>query len=491
MKKLLRNTFLLLALIVFMVPRSHAGGESGHKITLKIQGLKDTTVLLAYYFGAKQYIKDTADIDSKGVAVFQGSEPLPAGIYMAVLPDKSYFEFLVNNQQEFTLETKYPNPVPNMKVKGSKENDEFYEYLQSLSGKQEVILDLRKKVEELKDVSEKADEYEKAREDLQKREEEMNQYKLDFMENFPDNFASKVFRTAKDPEIPEAPTLPDGSKDSTFAFRYFKSHFFDNVDFDDERLLYTPIFHQKIDTYLQRLTVQDPDSIVESVKTIMGKADKNDEIYKYCTIFITNKYAKDKRMCFDKVYVYMGETVYLKGRAFWVDSTQLAKITDRVMKMKYNQCGNWAVNLDLEGEDDSKVSLKDIKAKFTIIYFWDYDCGHCKKVTPVMLKFYHEYKEHGVKVLGVCTRDDIEKWEKYIKDNELDWINGIDPEHKSYFRVYYDIYSTPVIYLLDENKKIVAKRLDIYGLEQFIRHELGLPQKENSEYKPDKEMREH
>jgi hypothetical protein len=43
-----------------------------------------------------------------------------------------------------------------------------------------------------------------------------------------------------------------------------------------------------------------------------------------------------------------------------------------------------------------------------------------------------------------------------------------DPNNETNFRKLYDIYSTPVIYLLDENKKILAKRLNIEQIKEFI-----------------------
>jgi peroxiredoxin len=227
--------------------------------------------------------------------------------------------------------------------------------------------------------------------------------------------------------------------------------------------------------YLEKLTYQEPDSLIKSVKYIMDKVEGNDEMFKYWVIFLTNKYAKDKRMCFEKVYVYMGEKYYLTNRATWVDSTQMVKITDRILKMKYNQCGMKAANLRLLDQSGEMKQLYDLKSKYTIMYFWDYDCGHCKKTTPVLVEFYDKYKSYGIEVFGVCTRDDTVKWKKYLHENELPWRNSIDLDGKSYFRVYYDIYSTPVIYLLDENKIIKAKRVDVPGLEEYLRFELGLP----------------
>ncbi|MBP6426310.1 MAG: DUF5106 domain-containing protein, partial [Bacteroidia bacterium] len=66
---------------------------------------------------------------------------------------------------------------------------------------------------------------------------------------------------------------------------------------------------------------------------------------------------------------------------------------------------------------------------------------------------------------------DIELWKKFIRDNKLKWINVSDLYNNTNFRNYYDIYSTPVIYLLDEKKNIIAKRLDTDKVRDFIENE--------------------
>jgi hypothetical protein len=77
-------------------------------------------------------------------------------------------------------------------------------------------------------------------------------------------------------------------------------------------------------------------------------------------------------------------------------------------------------------------------------------------------------KSKGVEVYAVDIADDEAKWKKFIKEKNLDWFNVHDKYHTYFFHQLYDIYSTPVIYLLDENKKIKAKRIDVDQLSGFI-----------------------
>jgi peroxiredoxin len=289
-------------------------------------------------------------------------------------------------------------------------------------------------------------------------------------------FVSKLLYASMEPEVPKAPDSLSSDAAKDWQFRMYKSQYLQFVDFSDERMLRTPIIQNKIKEYLNRLTVQHPDSIILSIEDIMHLAQANDEIFKFCVITITNMWANSNQMCFDKIYVHMAGNYYVNGRASWVDSTQLSKIKERYYKMIYNTCDRKAVNLLMKDMNDQLTNLYDIDAKYIVMVFWAWDCGHCKKEMPRLVEFYNEYQQYGVKVFAVSTKDEIKEWKEFIKENGMeDFINVTDPDNKTNFRTFYDIYSTPVIYLLDKDKKIMAKRLDIYNLKKYLHHELGLP----------------
>jgi len=71
-------------------------------------------------------------------------------------------------------------------------------------------------------------------------------------------------------------------------------------------------------------------------------------------------------------------------------------------------------------------------------------------------------------VFSMGIESDIDLWKKFIREHNLKWINVSDLYNNTRFRDFYDIYSTPVIYLLDDKKRIIAKRLDTEKLRDFI-----------------------
>lgn len=61
-----------------------------------------------------------------------------------------------------------------------------------------------------------------------------------------------------------------------------------------------------------------------------------------------------------------------------------------------------------------------------------------------------------------------DKYLKYIADNKLPFINVYDGAHYNNAIEKYDVYSTPVIYILDKNKVIKAKRIEAEKVKEII-----------------------
>ena len=440
-------------------------GKGGYSIKVKMTGTKDTVCYLANYYGDKQYLKDTAFINKKGLFIFQGDENLQGGIYLIVTQDKNYFEFIVNKEQVLSFETNAGNLVENMKIEGSPENTAFYDYLRLLAKKQKEIKVIQ---DSFKFAKTHADTVH-----LQNRitpiSKEIFNYKTDFLKKHPDYFITKVFIASKDVEVPEAPLLPDGKKDDKFQYFYYKDHYWDNVDLNDERLLFTPVFHNKLKQFFDDIVIQIPDTIIKEADKLIDKVKNNKELFKYVVWYITNTYERSNYMGFDAVFVYMAENYYMNNKAYWITPSVLENITKRAKRLKNILLGAKAPSLANPDSNERWVFMDTMTCKYTILLFWDSDCGHCKIEIPKLKKYYDENKlKYNFEVYSVCTDAELVRWKKYIRENKLDWINVSGTKSNIDYHDVYDIYSTPVIYLLDRNKKILAKRLDTESLKKYL-----------------------
>ncbi len=467
----MKNVF---SFILGLITLSAFSQSYSYKFT--VDGVANDTVYLANYFGGKLYYNDTTAVDANGKFAFEGEGTKKGGIYAVILPDgQTYFE-LVINEPSFSAKTKAVNPEGNITFKGSAENEAFYKYKNYLINKRKEGTLLQQKLKAAEG---------KERSAIDKQIKALNQEVIDFRNNFFDNneglLIAKIMRMTLEPEVSQEMA----KSDSTAAFRFFKSNYLKHVDFSDDRMLYTPIFNGKVDYYLQKLTPQVPDSICAAATYMAGMADEDSEIFKYVVQYTTSTYEKSKIMGMDAVFVCMAENFYLKDKAYWMDSAKIAEIEERYGVLKNLTLGQVADNITLLNEKDEWKALHDIDSEFTVLYFWDPNCGHCKKETPKLQTFYEEWKDKGVEVYAVCTEFEMGDWKKYIKENGLTFINVSDnPEINQNawkyinsgkttltslnFRDYWDIFSTPQFYLLDKDKKIIAKKLGTEQLGDFI-----------------------
>jgi thiol-disulfide isomerase/thioredoxin len=298
----------------------------------------------------------------------------------------------------------------------------------------------------------------------------VNKYQLNYIKTYPDYFSAKFIQTSMDVKVPKEVKEEN-------QYRYYRNHFFDNLDLGDGRLIRTPLVPQKIDRYLDKVIPQHPDSVIAGVDVILNRSEKDEDMFKYMLIKLVNKYAQSKVVCMDAVYVHIVDNYYLKNKAEWIDKDQLDKMKENADRLRPILCNKVAPDLKMqtipkkEGDQPQVVSLHGIKSKFTVMIFWAPDCGHCKKSMPKIVEFYDNYKSKGVEIFSICTKTykDYQNCVDFTREKDMiRMLNVTDPYLKSKFPVIYDIKSTPVIFLLDENKVILAKRLAAEQLGEVI-----------------------
>lgn len=460
---------LIFPLFVSLILVSCAMANQGYEIKVKVNGIHDTLSYLAYHYGNRQYIQDTVRVDSQGQFVFQGPERLEPGMYLIVLPGQKYFEIIVDQTQHFSVETQMDDFVNTMRFRQSPDNQVFYTYMR-------LIRDLNQKATPwrttLQDPETTEARKEEIRKELQQLDQQVKTIQQDIIRDHPGSLFSKILLAQQEPELPEAPLKADGTPDHEFLYHIYKRNFWEHIDFSDDRLVRTPVLHAKLNQYFNQVVIQIPDSIIAEADRIIQKARQHKEVFKYTLFFITNTFERSNIMGMDAVFVHMVENYYMTGEADWVNPEQLERLSERAMALKPLLIGQTAPDITMYKPDQSTIRLHEVKARYTILYFWDSECSHCKRQTPVLRELHARMKAEGVEVFAVNTEGDRNKWLGYVEQNRLNWINVNDVANRSGFRDKYDIWSTPLIFLLDKDKKIMGKRLTAEQTEDFIRHDM-------------------
>ncbi|HEY9176625.1 MAG TPA: redoxin domain-containing protein [Flavipsychrobacter sp.] len=436
--------------------------KDGYTVKLKFADLKDQKVFLAHYYGKPLptiYKVDSATIDSKGMGVLQSDREIIGGLYLLILQDNtSYTEFLLDNGQSIEMNiTKEKLPV-GVTFKNSPENERFQQYVVFLDkvGKQhKELMATLAQAKTAKDTAVIQDKFRALSVDV-------SRFREDYIQKHSNTLLANIFKALETPEVPEM-KKEDGTIDNDARYRWYKEHYWDNIAFEDERLVYTPLLGNKLEEYFSKLVPAIPDTFNAEADALIKKARASKEVFKYVVHWITNYAQESDIMGMDAVFVHMVENYYMKGEAFWLNPGTLEKYVDRARSIAPNVIGNIAPELKLQQLDGKQVSLHEVDAKYTLLVFWSPDCGHCEEEIPRIdsaIKAEGLYKK-GMKVIGVNIDRETEKWQRIIKNKNLDnWIHVYDPERKSDFRAKYDVYGTPSVYLLDQKKIIRGKKLD-------------------------------
>ena len=447
--------------------------QQGYEIDVQIEGLSQSDLYLGFHYGNRQFIKDTIRLDENGQGTFRGSQDLDQGIYLVITPAKKYFEILIGQDQHFSLTTHTKDLVHTLTFEGSEINQAFNEYQQFMMVQTQKKNALQNKLQS----NSNSDSTEIWRTRLNELNRQVEDKWKAIAQNHKGSILATIIRAMKNPEVPEFNISESvDNKDSvrwTKRYRYHKEHFFDNLDLSDPRLVRTPIFHNKIDHYFNNILRQQPDSIIKQIDWVVEQTRGSEENFQYVVRYLLNHFQKSNIMGMDKVFVYVAEHYYLNGEADWVDQATLSRIRSRVEKIKPNLIGKQAPRLQMSSLDGKKYSLYDMDSQYTLLYFWEPSCGHCKTVTPKIHDLYQKYSRDQLGVFAVYTQGDRKEWKKYVNNNGMDWINVYDPGQNSNFRRKYDVYSTPTIYLLNKDKTIIAKRIGHETLKKMLEQKIG------------------
>ena len=480
--------------LLFLIFAVGAFTTNAQNLKFKVTGQKDTTVHLVKYMGKKLYYADTAEIKN-GMVEFDGSKQKP-GILALYIPGQNLFEFVYNKENVF-VETKMPDVMGNAKAIKSEENKIFFDYVRYISSKRKNATMWKEK---LADFDSESDEYKKIQEKIDKATADVEAYQENIVSNHWDKLVGRIVKMSMDIKIPEAPVDEAGNMvDSNFRFKYYREHYWDNIDLKDDRLVRTPVFHNKMETYFSKsMMVQHWDSIIYYAFDFCDQLPPKSDMFQYCVSWITSNYEKSKIMGMNKVFVHMALRYYCstnedgESPAHWMPKENLDKLCEKAQAHKNLVMGAVPPNLILLDTTDVEWhDLYSLESEYTLIYFWDPQCGHCKKITPKLQTLYEKkWKDRNIEIfaVGKAVGEDFENWKKYIRTNNLEFINVAvtDKLYRSAledarryvprfttieslnYQKTYDVYATPKVWVLDKDKKIIGYSLTVSQLEDML-----------------------
>ena len=463
----------------------------GPRIEIEVKGLSGDTLILGEYFTSRMIPLDTLVLDRNGKGVFEGSDPLDGGMYLIYFDPNHYLDFLVGDDQVLSIQTDTGDFAGSVRFEGSEDNRIFQEYKDYLQLKRGELETQQALLEKASGESEK----EQIREAQKKINLEMEEYMDRIESEHTGLFVRDFIGATREPVPPDH--LLNGSRrhDDSVRYFYYKTHYLDHFDPFDIRLLHTPIYENKIKSYISRATTQHTDSLIAAVDFLLEGSRQNEDLYRYLLITLFNHFAESKYMGMEVVYFHIAENYYIPD-ATWSSPDFISKLKDNLEKSKPTLIGQKAPNLVMRrippehfqmAAQDTAIKrdphigedffIHDVDARFTILYFWEADCGHCKTITPALHEVYARLKEKDVEVIAVHAINSIEgkeKWVDFINNYGMhDWINCWSP-YSNEFRRLYNLLAYPQIMILDRDKKIIGKRISPEQAELIINNLIKL-----------------
>lgn len=470
----IRNLFCtgLLVLCAAMAGRAQAG----HDIAITLKPLRNQTIYLGYYYGKVKALADSARLDDRSTGHFKGQDPLPGGIYFVVSPKKEIlFEVLIDKKQHFSILSDTTNIQHGARFEGSPDNSNFQKYSMFAA---RTGGELSRLQQEMATNPPPADSQRMANRS-RILSESMQRYRDSAIAADPGSFLALLFKAMRDPQIPPASQQPGGKYDTQYVFNYYRQHYWDDISFADERLVRTPFFESKLDRFFKDLVVPQADSIIKEVDNMLLQARTSKEMFQFLMVKFVQQYVNPEYMGQDAVFVHLFEKYINTGQTAFFTDNYREFLNKRAYSLMANLIGKPAAQLNMVDSSGKSVSLYGISAPYTVVVFWDPTCGHCKEIVPKVDSIYKaKWEKMNIRIFSVKTDGTREEWLKFIHDHDLkNWVHvyqtpeQLEKEKQAglpNFRQLYDVYSTPMLYLLDKDKKILAKKLTYLQIDDVI-----------------------
>ncbi len=455
--------------------------QTGYEIKVTFKPYKNQYIYLGHYFGKTYPIIDSVKLDNNSTGVFKGNKLLQGGIYLIGYPNRSgFFEILLDKQQRFSVIADSATAPAGIQFMGSPDNELFNTYQRFMGEKGAQINIVR---ESLKNAS--ATDSVRINQELIQLDQELRVYREKMITEHPNTILSALLMAMKEPVLPANLQKPATREDSVAAFRYYKEHYWEGVNFWDGRLAYTTFFEDKLDRYFTQLVAPHPDSVNKEMDYMLSFAKANAEMERFLLLRFVNRYYSQRYMWEDAVFVHLYEKYFATNPPSWLSEQGKKTITDRAYSLMANIFGSPATEIQLPDSTGKSVSLYGLKKEYTLVVFWDPLCGHCKETLPKIDSVYQlRWKSQGLGVYAVAKENEGTRkdWLNFIRDKNLGhWSHVYYSKEAEKERVsnnvpgysqLYDVQSFPTLYLLDKDKRIVAKKLSFDQIDEILQLKL-------------------
>jgi len=492
-------TVLLISLFSLTI---HA--QQTHTLKGTATHMSGKKVELLDFYGDKNRVVSSTTVDKDGLFRFPFSESSPVGMYRLKFENGRYVN-IIYKHKDIVLSIARPKVqqggfpmLDGIEVLSSGESKIYYDFLNALDLRRKRTA-LLNQMKHLYPPSKDGDK-ESGQNTTDVREAETAQFRIhieeelshlrkgfegyiqNLIDNNPDSYAAKIISMTKPAlNIKEPGKTPGPFLSGDERREWTRERFWDNIDLSDETLLHSPVIPSKISEYIllyrnDKLGRAEREiAYIEAVDAILLNASVNDAVFNVVLDIVTRRFERSE---YELVLAYITENYILpesgcEDSEGVVSEDRAAELREKVAIIKKMAVGNPAPEIEMtqqgffdlnvsEGTvvpaSSSQMKLSAISSENTLVVFWASWCPHCASLLTALKPVYEEYRDAGLEVLAISIDTDQSAWQNAISKGQYRWINYSELSGwNGKAPLDYGVWSTPRMYLLDREKRIIAR----------------------------------
>jgi peroxiredoxin len=464
-----RLFFSLSCFLLSLLGYAQSSAVDSTRIEAFLEGIPAGTAKLVGVWGDQNYLADSAVVDANGHFILSRKNLLPSGFYTFLLPGMKNLSLIVDKDQRMTLRANIADVVGTIQVEGSINTELFY---QTTRQQMKFETELTQLASVLNKTNASTPEHQEARKRQTEVIEARKNYLGDIFKQYPDAFFTKFKIAGQNPEFKDF-RKSNGDADTIRQVVYFREHFWDGVDFTDDRLLNTPVIANKLKRYIKELTPQHPDSLIKVADPLIRRVMPYKQYFKFFAnwIALQHENTKTKVMDGEAVYVHVIKNFFTPELAFWDKPENLAGLQKHVWEMEASLMGRKGPDVRAQDVNGQMKSIYEMTAPIVVIFMFSPDCEHCQKEAAEIEAIYKKWKDRGVDFYGIAVSTTDEEWKKFVQEKGFTFTNVFDPTNRAIYAKYF-VDITPELYVLNKDRTIIAKNLHANQLETIFEREL-------------------
>ena len=250
-----------------------------------------------------------------------------------------------------------------------------------------------------------------------------------------------------------------------------KNRYWDDIDWTDESIIATPIIPDRVQEYMVSFSGGTDSGFMNGIDLLALKSSETPRLKQFTLYTLLEGFYSSGK---DGMCLYILEDYIYDGGC---GDTELSdELITKANGVANLQLGNQPPNFTIKTHDNkSTIDLYQTAAQneYTLVMFWSSWCHKCEQEIPELKKVYDTYHAKGFEVIGVSVDTQRSQWVEAIEARDISWPNVSQLKlWDSPVAKDYRVNSTPTLFLIDKNLKIVGKPVRIHEVQNFLQQNI-------------------